>query len=131
MSRIASREKTELHFIKQLIFAGLFFVGTAIADTQQEINHLLDFVASTTCQYERNGSVYDGARAVKHINRKYEYFKDEINSAEDFIKYSATKSTMSGKHYKIHCSNAPVQNSSDWLLDELKRYRESKASSSS
>ena len=131
MSRIASREKTELHFIKQLIFAGLFFVGTAIADTQQEINHLLEFVASTTCEYERNGSVYDGARAVKHINRKYEYFKDEINSAEDFIKYSATKSTMSGKHYKIHCSNVPVQNSSDWLLDELKRYRESESSSSS
>ena len=131
MSRIASREKTELHFTRPLIFASLFFIGTAIADTQEEINHLLEFVASTTCQYERNGNVYDGARAVKHINRKYEYFKDEINSAEDFIKYSATKSTMSGKQYKIHCSNVPVQNSSDWLLDELKRYRESKTSSSS
>jgi hypothetical protein len=129
MSIRASQEKTELHFARQLIFACLFFVGTAIADTQQEINHLLGFVASTTCQYERNGNVYDGARAVKHINRKYEYFKDEINSAEDFIKYSATKSTMSGKQYKIHCSNVPVQNSSDWLLDELKKYRQSKISS--
>ena len=131
MSRIASREKTELHLARQLIFASLFFIGTAIADTQQEIDHLLEFVASTTCQYERNGNVYDGARAVKHINRKYEYFKDEINSAEDFIKYSATKSTMSGKHYKIHCSNVPVQNSSDWLLDELQKYRQTETSSSS
>ena len=131
MSSRASEEIIALHFIRQLIFAGLFFVGAANADTQQEINHLLDFVASTTCEYERNGSVYDGARAVKHINRKYEYFKDEINSAEDFIKYSATKSTMSGKHYKIHCSNVPIQNSSDWLLDELKKYRENKTSASS
>jgi hypothetical protein len=131
MSIRASQEKTELHFARQLIFASLFFVGTAIADTQQEINHLLGFVASTTCQYERNGNVYDGARAVKHINRKYEYFKDDINSAEHFIRYSATKSTMSGKQYKIHCSNVPVQNSSDWLLDELKKYRHSKTSSSS
>jgi len=131
MSSRVSEEKTELHIARQLIFAGLFFVGTAIADTQQEINHLLAFVTSTTCEYERNGNVYDGARAVKHINRKYEYFKDEINSTEDFIKYSATKSTMSGKHYKIHCNNVPVQNSSDWLLEELKRYRESKTSSSS
>ena len=103
--------------------------GAVFADTQQEINHLLAFVANTTCQYERNGSVYDGVRAEQHINRKYEYFKDKINSAEDFIKYSATKSTMSGKHYKIHCDNIATQNSSDWLLNELKKYRDSQPGS--
>jgi len=113
-----------LYIIKQLILAGLLFSATVIADTQQEINHLLEFVANTTCQYERNGDVYDGTRAEKHIKRKYEYFKDKINSAEDFIKYSATKSTMSGKQYKIHCENIATQNSSDWLLDELKKYRD-------
>ena len=102
----------------------MLFTGAVFADTQQEINHLLEFVANTTCQYERNGNVYDGARAEKHIKRKYEYFKDKINSAEDFIKYSATKSTMSGKQYKIHCENIATQNSSDWLLDELKKYRD-------
>ena len=102
----------------------MLFAGTAFADTQQEINHLLEFVANTSCQYERNGSVYDGVRAEKHIKRKYEYFMDKINSAEDFIKYSATKSTMSGKQYKIHCENIATQNSSDWLLDELKKYRD-------
>ena len=102
----------------------MLFTGVVSADTQQEINHLLAFVANTTCQYERNGTVYDGARAEKHIKRKYEYFKDKINSAEDFIKYSATKSTMSGKQYKIHCENIATQNSSDWLLDELKKYRD-------
>ncbi len=102
----------------------MLFAGVVTADTQQEINHLLAFVANTTCQYERNGNVYDGARAEKHIKRKYEYFMDKINSAEDFIKYSATKSTMSGKRYKIHCENIATQNSSDWLLDELKKYRD-------
>jgi hypothetical protein len=107
----------------------MLFTGAVIADTQQEINHLLEFVANTTCQYERNGSVYDGVRAEKHIKRKYEYFKDKINSAEDFIKYSATKSTMSGKQYKIHCENIATQNSSDWLLDELKKYRDGQSDS--
>ena len=107
----------------------MLFTSAVFADTQKEINHLLEFVANTTCQYERNGSVYDGARAEKHINRKYEYFKDKINSAEDFIKYSATKSTMSGKHYKIHCDNIATQNSSDWLLNELKKYRDSQSGS--
>lgn len=112
-----------MYLVRQLIFSGILFTGTAIADTQQEIDHLLAFVANTTCQYERNGSVYDGVRAEQHIKRKYEYFKDKIYSAEDFIKYSATKSTMSGKQYKIHCTDMATQNSSDWLLDELKKYR--------
>ena len=124
MSSRASEEKTELYFARQLIFASLFFIGTAIADTQQEIDHLLEFVASTTCQYERNGSVYDGARAVKHINRKYEYFKDEINSAEDFIKYSATRSKMSGKKYTIQCPGKEAVYASDWLLAELQAFRD-------
>ena len=107
----------------------MLFASTDIADTQQEINHLLEFVANTSCQYERNGSVYDGVRAEKHIKKKYEYFRDRINSAEDFIEYSATKSTMSGKQYKIHCDNMATQNSSDWLLNELKKYRDNQTSS--
>jgi hypothetical protein len=107
----------------------MLFTGAVIADTQQEINHLLEFVTNTSCQYERNGSVYDGVRAEQHIKRKYEYFKDKIKSAEDFIKYSATKSTMSGKQYKIHCENIATQNSSDWLLDELKKYRDGQSDS--
>lgn len=98
----------------------------AFAATQDEINHLLSFVASTDCEYERNGTMHNGAEAVKHINKKYEYFSDEIKSAEDFIKYSATKSKMSGKHYKIHCSNEKVIKSKDWLLIELKAYRKVK-----
>ncbi len=118
-----------MYLARQLILTGMLFTGTVIADTQQEINHLLEFVANTSCQYERNGNVYDGARAEKHIKKKYEYFKDKINSAEDFIKYSATKSTMSGKKYKIHCENIATQNSSDWLLDELKKYRDSQPDS--
>ncbi len=114
-----------LYLVKLLTIAGMLFTGTVIADTQQEINHLLEFVSNTTCQYERNCSFYDGVRAEQHIKKKYEYFKDRIHSAEDFIKYSATKSTISGNQYKIHCADMAVQNSSDWLLDELKKYRDS------
>ncbi len=118
-----------LNLVKLLIIAGMLFIGTAIADTQQEINHLLEFVSNTTCQYERNGTFYDGVRAEQHIKKKYEYFKDRIHSAEDFIKYSATKSTLSGKQYKIHCADMAVQNSSDWLFDELKKYRDARTGS--
>jgi hypothetical protein len=103
----------------------LFLTGSlnALASTDDEISHLLSFVASTGCQYERNGTMHNGAEAVNHINRKYEYFLDKIESTEDFVKYSATKSKMSGKYYKIHCDGKLAVRSKDWLLEELMRYR--------
>jgi len=94
-----------------------------MASSQDEIAHLLTFVASTECIYERNGTMHSGSEAVEHIKKKYAYFEDDIKTAEDFIKHSATKSKMSGKYYKIHCGdNAPVK-SRDWLMAELNAYR--------
>jgi hypothetical protein len=102
----------------------VFWVSTSVlASSQDEINHLLRYVESTQCSYERNGSEYKGVDAVKHITKKYNYFKDKIKTTEDFIKLSATKSTMSGKFYSIHCNGKAPVKSQDWLLQELARYR--------
>ncbi len=99
----------------------------ALADTQKEIEHLLDFVVNTSCKYERNGTLYSGIEAQGHIKKKYQYFMGKIKSAEDFIKYSATESTISGTKNTILCENKPVQNSADWLLEELKKFRQGQA----
>ena len=104
----------------------LVFSLNVFASSQDEINHLLKFVSSTECQYERNGTMHNGLEAVKHINKKYDYFLDDIKKTEDFIKYSATKSKMSGKYYMVHCPNLVPIKSQDWLLKELKRYRSKK-----
>ena len=111
--------------VKKFIVSMILLAGTALfADTQQEIEHLLDFVEKTSCKYERNGKMYAGPGAREHITRKYEYYKEKIKSAEDFIKYSATKSKMSGRKYKVHCPGQAVQNVGDWLQKELKKYRQ-------
>lgn len=68
----------------------------------QEIQHLLNYVASTSCQYERNGTFHTGIEAKKHILKKHRYFQEDITTTEKFIKYAATKSKMSGQYY-IHC----------------------------
>lgn len=93
------------------------------ADMQQEIDHLLSFVEHTECQYERNGQMYSGKEAVEHIKKKYNYFKNDIDSAEKFVELSATKSTMSGRYYFVHCPNRPKLKSQEWLLHELNNYR--------
>ena len=105
------------------MLASISIAPWASGDTQQEINHLLDYVANTDCQYDRNGSIYDGSEAWNHINMKYEYYKNDIDTTEDFIKYAATKSKMSGEKYKIHCPGEEPEYAGDWLLIELEIYR--------
>jgi len=41
--------------------------------------------------------------AVAHIQRKYDYYRDNINSAENFIRLSASKSTVTRRAYTIEC----------------------------
>jgi hypothetical protein len=88
-----------------------------------EISYLLNFVKNTNCEYERNGKKHKGKEAAKHIKKKYDYYEEDISSTEEFIELSASKSSMSGKAYKIHCANKAVINSQDWLLNELAHFR--------
>ena len=111
---------------KVILILSSTFSLNVYATTQDEINHLLGFLESTDCKYERNGTLHNGAEAIQHIKKKYAYFSDDIKSTEDFIKYSATKSKMSGEYYKVHCINKSPINSQDWLLRELKAYRKVK-----
>jgi len=92
-------------------------------ELHKEIDHLLNYVKTTECTYIRNGDSYKGAKAMSHIKRKYDYFEDDIHTAEDFIRLSATKSTMSNSKYHIKCPDQPEVESGKWLLDELARYR--------
>jgi hypothetical protein len=97
--------------------------------TQSEINHLLDFMENSHCQFYRNGKWYTDPKAVReHVVTKYQYFleKGKINSAEDFIKWSATKSELSGKPYQVKCGDGPPVPVEKWLNEELARYRREK-----
>jgi hypothetical protein len=90
---------------------------------KHEVDHLLDFIKASPCPMERNGKRYTGIEAAGHIEFKYDYFRDEILSTEDFIRLAATKSEMSGKFYLIHCAGEDTRKIGDWLTEELNRYR--------
>ena len=112
-----------LSFAKSMVLIMLFLSVTVNADSVEEIDHLLGFVASSPCGFERNGKTYAGIEARDHILRKYDHFQNKINTAEDFIEYSATKSAFSGRAYQTHCPEVKVQNTADWLLGELQVFR--------
>jgi len=88
-----------------------------------EVKHLLEFVKTSGCIINRNGSNHPAEQAIEHIEMKYDYFRDRINNTEDFIEYSATKSTMSGDYYTVTCPGKKAIRTQDWLMGELKRFR--------
>ena len=96
------------------------------ADTEKEIVHLLAYLEDSNCEFNRNGTWYSTYKAVKHIEKKYRYYmkKGLINSAEQFIDRAAARSSMSGKSYLVRCGDSGPVESSTWLTQELKRFRE-------
>jgi hypothetical protein len=91
---------------------------------QMEIEHLIDFVAHSECVFVRNAVEHTSAEAVAHIRRKYDHYREAIDSAEIFIELCAARSMLSGKPYRIRCLGATAVESRTWLLQELARFRQ-------
>jgi hypothetical protein len=93
------------------------------AVAKDEIDHLLSYVAASSCTFVRNGTEYPAAEARDHLESKYRFVGGRISTADDFIKYLATASSISGEPYHVKCGNVDAL-SGAWLTAELNRYRE-------
>jgi hypothetical protein len=96
-------------------------------NAQTEIEYLLQSIETSGCSFYRNGTWYDGAQARAHLRTKYDYLagRQLIGTAEDFIDKAATKSSLSGKPYKIRCGDGIEVESGPWLHQMLGQYRAS------
>jgi len=104
------------------LFILLSFHTAAAAGTTEEIAFLLLFIEQSECTFIRNGKHYDALEAREHIEKKYAFYKERINSAEDFILYSATKSSITGKPYMVICNDVNML-TSEWLYTKLDKLR--------
>jgi hypothetical protein len=95
------------------------------ARARQEISHLLDFVADSGCQFNRNGSWHDSKAARDHLQDKYDYLERRklVPDTKAFIERAASESSFSHKAYQVRCGNAQPITSAQWLNGELARYR--------
>ena len=95
------------------------------ATAEAEINYLLQFVETSGCEFYRNGSWFDAARAQAHLRDKYELLAkgDRISTAEDFIEQAATKSSLSGQAYKVRCGGGEPVTTTQWLRAALAALR--------
>jgi len=112
-----------------LVAAVVFALSNAaVADTVEkaEIDHLLNFVATSSCTFVRNGTEYPPDKARDHLASKYQFAGSKITTAEQFIKYLATESSMSGELYHVKCKGVDKL-SGVWLSEELTRFRKASA----
>ena len=109
--------------LSPLVASMLFHSPVSAGVLAGEIDHLITYVGNSNCTFIRNGDQHSAAEAVEHMQKKYDYFREDVASAEQFIELSASKSLLSGRPYWIACPNREKQYSRTWLLNELARYR--------
>ena len=126
-SSVPSLKLFDLSRVAAVTLVATVLFGHAHADVpdadRHEVTYLLEYLRTSGCEMERNGKNHNSESAYSHVKKKYEYFRDKIKTSEEFVEYSATKSTMSGKYYHVFCGSEPAGRTQDWLLEELRRYR--------
>ena len=69
----------------------------------------------------RNGSAHQPASAASHLRLKWKNAGKRVRTAEDFIRYCATGSSMSGKPYQIRFADGRVEDSAVYFHAQLRR----------
>jgi hypothetical protein len=84
--------------------------ATPSATEEKLIDTLIQRVSKMSAMvFMRNGNEYNAADAAKHMQAKYDYFKKELVTAEDFIERCASRSEMTGQAYKVKLTNGTVR----------------------
>lgn len=114
------------------IILSLSFATLAQADArgEQEVRHLLDYIAGSGCTFIRNGDEHTAQKAREHMEYKYGFGKPWIDDGDDFIERIATESSTSGEKYTIRCQGR-TEFTGEWLKAELERYRAQQAPAAS
>jgi predicted dithiol-disulfide oxidoreductase (DUF899 family) len=115
--------------VKPLLIAALslFAISSApVAHAEsldETIHYLVDYVAKSDATFVRNGQTHTPQEAANHIKAKYEHFKKEIKTPEDFIRLSASKSLLTGQPYLVRTKDGKETRLDTWLTDALKKHR--------
>lgn len=91
---------------------------------KQKINFLLEELERSNLRFIRNGDEYTAREAKEHMLKKLDYAGDRVRTAEQFISYIATKSSLSGKPYYVLFPDGKKIESGKWLSEKLNKLGE-------
>jgi hypothetical protein len=95
---------------------------------QAKISALIGSVeAMPKAVFIRNGSEYTAARAADHLRLKWKNAGNRVKTAEQFIDYCASKSSMTGRKYQIRYPDGRTVDSAVFFHEQLARIEAGKA----
>jgi hypothetical protein len=87
----------------------------------EKIDYLIASVEKLSgAKFVRNGSVYDAAAAADHLRLKRRNGGSRCKTAEDFIRWCGSGSSMSGDPYRIRFADGTEITSEAFLRARLK-----------
>ena len=109
-----------------ILFLVGFLASPAIGQQdleQRKIEYLINSIADLhDARFIRNGSEYDSKRAADHLRMKLQYARGRVNTAEDFITYCATGSSVTGGAYQIQFADGRIVATAAFLRERLAAY---------
>ena len=110
-----------LTLLLALVLAAPLPVQAAPPEAEREITALIDGLRDSPCRFQRNGRWFDGARAAAHLRRKYDHVRDRggVDSAETFIEVAATRSSFTGRAYRVQCGESAAMDAAPWFRARL------------
>lgn len=124
-------------FAPTFVFASLVLALTAQAQEkavpkteEEKIEALIKHVENLEdAKFVRNDTEYDAKTAARFLRGKWKRDKDEIKTAKQFVEKIATRSSTSGKDYKIKVKdgdNWTETKSAEYLTAELTKLEKKK-----
>ena len=100
-------------------------VASPGADADAEIRRLVTALGTSGCEFERNGTWHSATEAQAHLQRKHDWARRRglSGTTETFIERAASRSSLSGKPYRVRCPDAAPMPSEKWMRDTLRRLR--------
>jgi len=93
------------------------------SNKRHEIQYLVSYVRDSACVIDSEGEALSGLFASAHIQQLYERYRRDISTAENFIEYTAAKSSVPGKYSMVSCPGKTPVRTIDWLKRALDVYR--------
>src|SRR5262245_11462435 len=107
------------------VLAPVSLAAPTPATVRSEIDALLSRMQSSGCKFYRNGQWFSALRAKEHLLSKLKNAEKvtTLDDTEEFIALVATKSSASGRPYRVACAGAVEKPSAEWLTAELAAMR--------
>jgi hypothetical protein len=107
-------------------FAFLLLVNAVSAREAREqarIDFLLHEVeTSAGIKFIRNGTEHDGPAAARHLRNKLSVAAARIATAEDFVKYCATESSLTHEKYKVKLAGGTALDAAAYFQAALRKF---------